>query len=276
MNGNYNFKNGFLRKKIIVTFLSGIILAISCFSYFSSDKLVASASTFSYAVMDLNTGELLEARNENSKQSIASLTKIVTAITVLENIESLETEYFVPKSATLVEGSSIYLTEGESVSIKELLYGLMLRSGNDSATMLSQIVGGGLGGFSTMMNELASSVGANNSNFVNPHGLEAVTHLSTALDLCLITKYAMQNETFAQIVSSKMFKGNRTIYQNKNKMLWDYEGANGVKTGFTTKSGRCLVTTATRGDKSLVCVVLNCPDMWNVSENLLDKFFVAK
>lgn len=255
-------------KKIIA-----ISLATLCLTLIPLVNSTASASTFSYAVMDLNSGEIVSCKNENAKQSIASLTKIITAITVLENAENLDEEFYVQKNATLVEGSSIYLTKGETVSVRELLFGLMLRSGNDSATMLAEIIGGGNQGFANLMNATAQNVGATNSNFVNPHGLDNQNHFSTALDLCKITKHALENETFAEIVSTKLYKGERTTYQNKNKMLWNYEGANGVKTGYTTKSGRCLVSSATRGDKSFVCVVLNCQDMWNVSQNLLDKAF---
>ncbi|MEG2117198.1 MAG: serine hydrolase [Clostridia bacterium] len=257
-------------KKLLAFSLAFLTIAI-----FPTQHIPASATTFSYAVMDMENGEIVLSKCENEKHSVASLTKIVTAITALENIESLDARYFVPHSATVVEGSSIYLQDGEEISVRELLFGLMLRSGNDSATMLMQIVGGNANGFSNLMNELAQNVGATNSHFENPHGLENANHFSTAADLCKITRYAMSNPTFADIVSTKFYKGERTTYQNKNKMLWNYSGANGVKTGFTTKSGRCLVTTATQNEKSFVCVVLNCPDMWNISTQLLDKAFAT-
>ena len=229
-----------------------------------------------YCVMDMDTGTILVSSNENHQQGIASLTKVVTAITVLENMEYLEKKYCVPKSATLVEGSSIYLQKGEPISVKELLYGLMLRSGNDSAHMLSQIIGGSNEGFGELMNETAIIAGATDSNFTNPHGLDEINHYSTASDLCKITSYAMKNPTFSKISGSKKYQGERTTYFNKNKMLNLYDGATGGKTGYTKKCGRCLITTATREGKNLVCVVLNQPDMWTLSSSLLDQGFTKK
>ena len=265
--------------------LFAIILSLSLILSFSiAPNISANADTISsntapkkslpaYCVIDMDSKKVLLASNETHEQGIASLTKVVTAITVLENMEYLEKKYCTPKSATLVEGSSIYLQNGEPVSVEELLYGLMLRSGNDSAHMLAQIVGGSNEGFATFMNETAKNANALNSNFRNPHGLDNANHFSTALDLCKITAYAMTNPTFKKIVGTKKYQGERTTYFNKNKMLKLYDGATGVKTGYTKKCGRCLVTTATRDNKNLVCVVLNQPDMWNLSSELLNKGF---
>lgn len=257
-------------KKRIFAILLIITLFIGVLIYSGS---YAFASTSSYCVMNVETGEIILKSNENEKKSIASLTKIITAITALESDFDLDEKYYVPKSIVGVEGSSIYLRENEIITLRELLYGLMLRSGNDSAECIATLVSGGNNNFACEMNKLAVDVGATSSHFVNPHGLDNEKHYSTAKDLCKITSFALDNPEFAKIVSSKSYKGLRQTYVNKNKMLFLYEGANGVKTGYTKRAGRCLVTSATRGNTSLVCCVLNCPDMWKVSKYLLEKGF---
>ena len=209
---------------------------------------------------------------------MASTTKILTALTVIENFD-LDKLITVQKKCTDIEGSSIYLKEGEHLTVKELLYGLMLRSGNDCAECLAQSLIP-REKFIELMNETAKKCGAINSNFVNPHGLHAENHYTTAYDLALITAKALKNDIFKEIVSTKKIKiSNETenydrVLINKNKMLSFYEGANGVKTGFTKKAGRCLVSSAKRGNMTVITVVLNSPQMWERSIELLDNSFL--
>jgi len=179
-----------------------------------------------------------------------------------------------------MEGSSIYLREGEVHTVNDLLYAIMLRSGNDAATAVAEHIGGSVEGFAEMMNKKAREIGASNTRFANPHGLDAEGHYTTARDLALITSYALKNPLFSTIVSSKkkVMEGPPSenwdrVMINKNKMLWQFDGGDGVKTGFTKKAGRCLVSSATRDGMRLVCVVLNCGPMWDESSALLEYTF---
>lgn len=233
----------------------------------------ANATSSAYAVVDARTGIVLAERCGDVKKPMASTTKVMTAITVIECIGNLDEKFFVPKAAVGTEGSSVYLKEGEEVSIRELLYCLMLRSGNDAAVALSIIVGGSEKNFVQKMNEKAALIGANNTHFENPHGLHKEGHYTTAKDLAKISAYAMKNKTFAEIVSTKVYKGERGTYLNKNKLLSTMDGANGIKTGYTKAAGRCLVSSATRDGNTLVCVVLDCPPMYETSKSLMEECF---
>ncbi|MBO5772344.1 MAG: D-alanyl-D-alanine carboxypeptidase, partial [Clostridia bacterium] len=207
---------------------------------------------------------------------IASTTKIVTALTVLENLSNIDQIVQIDKRAVGIEGSSIYLREGEKYTVRQLLYGLMLQSGNDCAVQLALTVANNVENFANLMNLTAKKCGATESNFVNPHGLHNENHYSTAYDLAKITSYALQNETFAQIVKSKLgevsLDNPHKIY-NKNKLLKNWEFADGVKTGFTKKAGRCFVGSATKDGMQLVAVVLNCGPMFEESKSLLEYGF---
>ncbi|MCH5163022.1 MAG: D-alanyl-D-alanine carboxypeptidase [Clostridiales bacterium] len=231
------------------------------------------------AVVDGDTGELIFADNCDLKRPPASTTKICTAITVIENCSTLDLPMPIPCAAVGVEGSSLYLQKGEMLTVRDLLYGLMLQSGNDCAVALAIITGGSVDGFVKMMNETAKKAGAVNTHFVNPHGLHHDEHYTTARDLCAISYYAMKNELFREIVSSKRHRmpyGGRDYdrnFPNKNKMLFNYPGGNGIKTGYTKKAGRCLVSSATRDGKTYICAVLNCGNMWEESARLLDMAF---
>ena len=231
------------------------------------------AKSGAHCVVDGNTGTILYAQNENEKLPMASTTKVITAITVINNVEDLDKEYKIPKEAVGVEGSSVYLKEGEEVSIRELLYCLMLRSGNDSAVALAYIVAGGVENFAKLMNKTGKELGATNTNLTNPHGLHDENHYTTAKDLAQISANAMKNETFRQIVGAKQYVGKRCTYYNKNKLLSSLKNADGIKTGYTKNAGRCLVSSATTNDNRVVCVVLNCPDMYQVSANLINRAF---
>ena len=209
---------------------------------------------------------------------MASTTKIMTAIVALE-YGKLDEVITIPPEASGVEGSSIWLSPGEQHTLEDLLYGLMLRSGNDAATAIAIHIGGSVEGFVKLMNEMANKIGAVNSNFRNPHGLPDNDHYTTAYDLALITSYGLKIPTFKTIVSTKYktipWDGHEwdRVMMNKNKLLWEYEGANGVKTGFTKKAGRCLVASSVRDGMQLVAVVLNCGPMFEESALLLDYGF---
>ena len=229
-------------------------------------------------VIDVESGEILFAENENAHIPMASTTKILTAIIIIENMD-LSQKIKVGNNAVGVEGSSIYLKKDEEIAVIDLLYGLMLRSGNDSAVALAISCAGSVESFAKMMNEKAKQIGAVSSSFVNPHGLDDENHFTTAKDLALISAYAMKNEIFRKIVSTKMHVVPSTnvsdvrYLQNKNKLLSSFDGACGIKTGYTKKTGRCLVSAAEREGKTLVCVVLSCPNMWEDSKNLLNFCF---
>lgn len=237
-------------------------------------------SAHSAVVLDGATGRVLFEKNAYEERSMASTTKIMTALVALEN-GSLGDVVTVSRNASGVEGSSIWLGVGEKISLENLLYGLMLQSGNDAAVAIAEHVGGSVEGFAEMMNQKAAELGANNTHFMNPSGLDQEGHYTTAYDLALITRHAMSNEMFRTIVSTK----NKTIpweghefsrtLKNHNKLLSLYEGCDGVKTGFTKKTGRCLVSSATRNGSQLIAVTLNAPDDWNDHMSLLDEAFGA-
>ena len=266
-------------KKITVfvafLFIFAIIFANSfCFATINVSFAAGKASA--YAVIDVDSKEIIMSENADEPLPIASTTKILTALTVIENVFDLDEEVTIPVAACGIEGSSIYLTPGERLSYRDLLYGLMLRSGNDAAVALAVLTGGSVDSFVKLMNETARKYGAVNSNFANPHGLDDEKHKVTARDLALISAYAMDNDTFKEIVSAKYYKTSGDIVRymkNKNKMLFNYEGADGVKTGYTKKSGRCLVASAERNGRRFVSVVINRYNMWQDSENLLNKAF---
>ena len=214
-------------------------------------------------VMEANSRRILYAAHGDTRLPMASTTKILTAITVLNACVDISEELIVPEQAVGVEGSSVYLKSGEKYSVRDLLYGLMLRSGNDCATALAWKIGGNVVNFSAMMNIMAQKAGAFQSNFVNPHGLPAKNHYTTAIDLCLITAYAMQNSVFREIVSTKYYAPQN--WKNKNKMLTSVSGAIGVKTGYTKEAGRCLVSAIEREGMTLICTVLGCPTTYERS-----------
>ena len=223
-----------------------------------------------------STHRILWGENEHEKCYPASTTKILTAILAIENLP-LEKIVTVPKAAEGVEGSSIYLRCGQKISVRDLLYGLILRSGNDAALALAIETSGRVEDFAMLMNQKAKSVGAVNSHFSNPHGLDDKTHYTTAYDMALITAYAYQNDEFCKIASAKKatinVDGEDRYIVSKNKLLGIYDCANGVKTGYTKRDGRCLVGGAKRDGMQVVSVVFNHPDMWNDTVRMLDFAF---
>ncbi|MCR2803059.1 D-alanyl-D-alanine carboxypeptidase [Paenibacillus sp. SCIV0701] len=227
------------------------------------------------ALIDVESGRLLYSSRGDTPMRIASLTKIMTAIVAIEN-GNLTDMVKVSKRAFGKEGSSIYLKLGEEMSLSNLLYGLMLRSGNDAATAIAEHVGGSEEGFVYLMNQKALELGLANSHFMNPHGLDAEGHYSSANDLAKLTAYALRNKVFAEIVATKVKSAPNPNekwdyrWHNKNKMLNMYDGADGVKTGYTKKALRCLVSSATRNGQKLAAVTINDGDDWADHRRLLD------
>ncbi|HMM31500.1 MAG TPA: D-alanyl-D-alanine carboxypeptidase family protein [Clostridia bacterium] len=230
----------------------------------------------SAVLIEASTGKVLYAKAAHEKLPMASTTKVMTAILTIEHC-ALSDMATVPREAYGTEGSSIYLELEEKISVEDLLYGLMLASGNDAAVTLAIHVAGSVEAFAQLMNEKAKEIGALNTNFVTPNGLHDGAHYTTAYDLALISAYALKNETFQTIVSTTYHRtttGNlQRTFKNKNKILWQYEGGNGVKTGYTSAAGKCLSFAAKRDNMQLVGVVLNCPDMFNNAMRMLDYGF---
>jgi D-alanyl-D-alanine carboxypeptidase/D-alanyl-D-alanine carboxypeptidase (penicillin-binding protein 5/6) len=228
-------------------------------------------------VIEAGTGAVVYSKNADARLPMASTTKIMTALVVLEN-SSPDSKVTVSANAAGTEGSSMYLRSGEVLTVRDLLYGLMLSSGNDAANALAEFVGGSVSNFVALMNETAKRLGLENTNFTNPSGLPDNDHYTTATELAKITAHALKNTDFVTIVSTKSYtvkgegKTPRTL-TNHNKLLSLYDGCIGVKTGFTKKAGRCLVSAASRGEVTLVCVTLNAPDDWDDHIEALDVGF---
>ncbi|MBY0050456.1 MULTISPECIES: D-alanyl-D-alanine carboxypeptidase family protein [Brevibacillus] len=231
------------------------------------------------ALIDVASGRILYSKNGTKKMRIASLTKTMTAIVAIET-GKLDDVVTVPPEAVGVEGSSIYLKRSEKLTLEELLYGLMLRSGNDAAVTIATHIGGSVPGFTYLMNEKAALIGMEHTNFTNPHGLDdSNQHYSTPEDMAKLSAYALRNPVFRQIVSTKVkdisWEGEEWDRRllNKNKMLHLYNGADGVKTGYTKLAKRCLAASATRDGRQLATITLNASDDWNDSAKLLDYGF---
>lgn len=224
------------------------------------------------ALLHADTGTLLYSENADTPMGIASTTKIMTALVVIEHCGLDEPVEILPED-TDVEGSSMYLEAGETYTVRELLYGLMLASGNDAALALARYCGGSVEGFVAMMNQKAADLGLTQTHFCNPHGLDAEGHVSTAKELGLLACRAMENETFREIVSMNDITINNLTYVNHNKLLRNYDGCIGVKTGYTEACGRILVSCAEREGTRFVCVTLSDPDDWADHAALLDWAF---
>ncbi len=223
-------------------------------------------------LLDANTGRVLYEKDADSRSLIASTTKIMTALVVCEQCNVLD-RMKIPKEAVGIEGSSMYLQEGEVLTLQELLYGLMLSSGNDAAVALAIYCGGTVEGFVGLMNDKAYRLGLADTHFENPHGLDSPNHYSTAADLAALAAYAMKNPIFLQTVSTKNVRiGNRSL-QNHNKILWTVDGADGVKTGFTKAAGRILVSSSIRDGRRLICVTINDGNDWQDHKQLLETGF---
>lgn len=263
--------------KKIVSFLLifGIVMP---FFVTNANAESISVSAAGAIVIEAETGTVLFAKNADDRRAMASTTKIMTAILTIE-AGDLDRKFTVDPYAILIEGTSMGLREGDIVSRRDLLYGILLPSGNDAANAAAVSVAGSVSAFAEKMNEKAAELGLSNTHFVTPSGLDADGHYTTARDLANLTAYAMKNALFREIVScgSKTLEfGNppykRTLY-NSNKMLSRYDGAIGVKTGFTDNARRCLVSAAKRDGVTLIAVTLNAPDDWNDHTRMLNYGF---
>ncbi len=229
-------------------------------------------------VMDLNSGRVLYDIKSHDEHLIASITKIMTSLVAI-TYGDLDKEVTVSDSILKTYGSSIYLTVGEKMRLEDLLYGLMLRSGNDAAVTIAEAVGGSVEGFVYLMNEYAQIIGMKNTNFVNPHGLdnEGVGNTSTAYDMAILTKVAMENEMFRKIFGTTYYKTESNLkhysWEGKNKLFKMYKYTTGGKTGFTEKARRTLVTTAKKNNMELVIVTLNDPDDFIDHRSLYETYF---
>ncbi|WP_068775357.1 D-alanyl-D-alanine carboxypeptidase family protein [Paenibacillus sp. FJAT-26967] len=227
------------------------------------------------ALIDVKSGRLVYSKRGDRPMRIASLTKIMTAIVAIEE-GKLTDVVKVSSRAAGKEGSSLYLKAGQEMNLKHMLYGLMLRSGNDAATAIAEHVGGSVEGFAVMMNRKAEQIGMEHSNFSNPSGLDEGEHFSTANDMAKLAAYSLKNPSFQEIVQTKMIKVPNPndsweyTWFNKNKMLSLFEGSDGVKTGYTKLAKRCLVSSATRSGQQFAVVTLNDGDDWADHAKLLN------
>ena len=234
-------------------------------------------------LIDAKTGQILFEKNSHIRNAPASTTKVLTAIIAIES-GRLDEEVKVSARAANTAGSSMHLSTGQLISMRELVIGLLLRSGNDAAVAIAEHLAGSVENFVMLMNDKAQSLDAANSHFVNPHGLTAVNHYSTAFDLAWIARYALTNPTFSMIVNTKETniewldrkgKEHDQSLKNTNKLLWLLEEADGVKTGTTNQAGPCLISSATRGNQKLIAVVLHDHSRWYDSMQLLKYGFDA-
>ena len=266
-------------KRAIPKLLALMVAFCAIFAYNVKDtKAEVGVSANSAILIEASTGRVLFEQNAYEKRPMASTTKVMTAILALENCDLDET-VVVSENASGVGGSSIWLSVGEHMPISDMLFGLMLSSGNDAAIAIAEHVADSVEEFVAMMNAKAQEIGAYNTHFVNPNGLPADDHYTTAYDLAMICAYAMSNEYFCEIVKTQYktlpWEGHEwdRVCKNKNKLLWNYEGGNGIKTGYTDAAGKCLCAAAKRDGMQLIAVVLDAPDMFNDCTRLLDYGF---
>ena len=223
--------------------------------------------------IDRESKTILFEQNGYELVPMASTTKILTALITIER-GNLDEKFVVSKNASSVRGSTVGYKENEEITVRELLYGLMYRSGNDAAITLAEGIGGSVEGFAEIMNNYKTSLGLLDSHFESPHGLDMTDHYSSAYDLALLTAKGMEYEEFREIVGTKEISQSKynftRDYSNINKILWKIPGANGVKTGYTGQAGKCLVSSINYKGRDIIIVVLNCPDRWNVTEKIFN------
>lgn len=256
--------------KILVTFFVTIFLFIQLpVKEIEGAMFHQDVSAKGAILMEQDSGRVLFEKEAHTPMRIASITKIMTAILAIES-GKLDEWVTVSSNAVGVEGSSIYLIEGEKIKLIDLVYGLMLRSGNDAAVAIAEYVGGSLEGFVHLMNEKRKELGMINTNFANPHGLDDhEEHYSTAYDMAILTRYAMNNDVYREISGTKSYRSvnkdnHYRLFHNKNRLLTQlYQYCTGGKTGFTERARRTLVSTAEKEGMSLIAVTINAPSDWN-------------
>ena len=255
-------------KKRILPLLAAVSMLLSA-PAFAAPELSAASSI----LMDGSSGRVLYEHNAREERLIASITKIMTALVAIESTPDLDQMVTVKREYTLAEGSSMYLKEGEQLPLRTLLYGLLLASGNDAALAIAGFCAGSEPTFVDWMNQRAQSLGMTHTHFSNPNGLNDETHYSTAEDMARLTREAMGNAVFAEIVATKSITLGAHSFQNHNKLLWRYEEAVGVKTGYTELAGRTLVSCAVRNGQQLIAVTLDDPNDWDDHVNLFEYGF---
>lgn len=252
--------------KIIAAVLSAVMLIVFTPKVGAAENISLSAKAA--VLIEADTGTVILAKNENRKLPMASTTKIMTTLLTLESGD-LDKTYQIPDEALMTEGSSMGLCFGESVTKRELCYGMMLPSGNDAANTAALLIGGSFEAFAKKMNRRAASIGMENTNFVTPSGLHDDEHYSTAYDMAILTREALKNELFSEICRTKSIKLSSDGFEsdkylsNTNRLLTKYPYCIGVKTGFTDEAGRCLVSAAEKDGVKLIAVTLNASDDWN-------------
>ena len=256
-------------KRSIFIVIAVLFAAFSARAYAVSDAPDTSAAS---AIVMHSGGEVIYEKNADAQSLIASTTKLMTAIDAIENC-GLDDELEVGADSCGIEGSSMYLHLGQCVTVEDLLYGLLLVSGNDAADALARYTAGSIEDFAALMNEKARNLGMTNSPFSNPHGLDAEDHYSTARDMAVLMDYCMSDEDFVRIISASSRQVGEQCYYNHNKLLWRCEGCIGGKTGYTLAAGRCLVSCCERDGTRLICVTLSDPDDWNDHCRLYDWAF---
>ena len=251
-------------KHLIKNLFFLLFILILLFSFdisFASEGNSLNLNARSCVVLDRNSKKIIFGKNEYNKVKMASTTKIMTATVIIENCDLSQT-VTVSKKAAGTGGSRLGLKTGDKITIRDLLYGLLLCSGNDAAIALAETAAGSVQEFSNMMNNKAKELGLNNSHFESPHGLDSDNHYTTAYELALLADYALQNSTFRNIVGTKNYtitiNGYPKNITNTNELLGSLDGVYGVKTGFTNGANRCLVTSCKRGEMDIICVVLGC------------------
>lgn len=258
----------FLLCTFLISFLTPKVVYASNLQY-KNPPVVNARSAIA---MDVNSKMVLYEKNAREVIPMASTTKIMTCLTAIR-YGNIDNKVTISKRAASVGGSTVGYKEGEVISIRELLYGLMLKSGNDAAIAVSEGISGSVENYIKLMNENASEIGLINTHFESPHGLDSDSHYTSAYDLALLTTKAKENNEFNQIVASKSVDGKAMgfsrSYQNINKILYRLEGADGVKTGYTGNAGKCLVTSVKYENHNIVIVVLNCAARWGETEKIM-------
>ncbi len=259
--------------KIIVIFLLTAAILLSCAAFFTVSANSVSTGARAATLYEPESGRFLYSKNAHERLGMASTTKVMTALITAENLP-LDKTVCVPKVAEGTEGSSAYLKEGEEFTVEDLLFALLLQSANDAAVTLACAVAGSVEAFALLMNDKADALGLEDTNFTNPHGLDSEEHYTTAHDLALIAAAALENEAISRIVKTKKHTVEKDditrVFYNHNKLLSLYDGAVGVKTGYTKATGRCLVGAAQRDGVKLISVTLDAPNDWSDHARMLD------
>lgn len=250
--------------------MMAMILCVIVFAVQMPTAQAVGASASSVVLMEADSGRVLYEKNGAQPRLIASTTKLMTALVALETGPDLKSTVTVPASCVGAEGSSLYLKAGEQMTLEGLLYGMMLHSGNDAALAVAELCGGSVEQFVVRMNEKAQALGMKHTHFENPNGLDGETHYSSAYDMALLARACLNRAELREIVSTKTIHIDGRSLKNHNKLLWNCEGCIGLKTGFTKKAGRTLVSAAERNGMTLIAVTLNDPDDWKDHAALYD------